>query len=124
MVEIVGQYTHDDEAQRLDVGVAGVIASAGRAVGVSVVAVATWRPGGSWCHPASRTHHDHRRHPGHQPRPHAPRPRHPSSDPTSSPGAIEAAERQRLLNYAPLHALLTGNPRHPGAHNLRTALAT
>lgn len=38
--------------------------------------------------------------------------------------AIEAAERQRLLDYAPLHALLTSNPRHAGASNLRTALAT
>ncbi len=38
--------------------------------------------------------------------------------------AIEAAERQRLLDYTPLHALLTSNPRRPRARNLRAALAT
>lgn len=38
--------------------------------------------------------------------------------------AIEAAERQRLLDFTPLHAVLTSNPRHAGARQLRAALAT
>ena len=38
--------------------------------------------------------------------------------------AIEAAERRRLLDFGPLRALLTSNPRHAGARNLRAALAT
>ena len=44
--------------------------------------------------------------------------------PHQLPRAIEAAERRRLLDFGPLRAVLTSNPRHPGARQLRAALAT